>query len=146
MHHGLVHLVLSLHLAVLTPALCCCDFKVLLGAMTGIEVEGCGSRRCGAAVERDAHVPPCCRAGKEAEAATDSETCPCRCHEQSEVTPKLDTGLKVTVPALALLALPPVAGTAIAPAPATFSKSGHDPRRGRPPDLSLVARHCLLLL
>jgi hypothetical protein len=152
MTQAMLRMLIAMYLAIWSPAVCCCAIKTAMGAVTGVEVARCDQQ----SPARDAQADEGCCASREgsrddAEAATsDDEPSPCRCHETVESKVRLDTGAKVTLPALEKIdALPAmlwaVIRVAMMPSVAEGVVGDHHVSAVRP-QASLLAQRCLLLI
>jgi hypothetical protein len=152
----LLRIVLAMYLAIVSPAMCCCDFKAVMGRVTGMHVDACMMKAPQHEMAGSGTAPSCCahRAAAKAAQTSDqrSDSAPCRCHESMDSHMRLDTGAKVTLPAaIQIDTLPAMMPVAIAMTDTVLpevhaSWGGHRAGVSPWPCATLVAQHCLLLL
>jgi hypothetical protein len=157
MSHALLRILMAMYLVIWSPALCCCGIKAALGTVSGVKVALCGET---APVAMPAEASGCC-AKKAVNAMSvaiptslpaggaGDKPSPCRCHESVESKSRLDTGAKVTLPAVPLAEFAVIA-PAVCDVRVTESLIITKPAVGfdlPPPWLStLLAQRCLLLI
>ncbi|MCI0362523.1 MAG: hypothetical protein L0Y44_10150 [Phycisphaerales bacterium] len=109
-----LRIMLAAHLAIWTPAWCCCMIKAAAGEMTGVATVGCVGGGCCSqriAARRPAQRDSCCakRAREtccegDADGVTggpiDQTPSSCSCHNELNDVVRLDTGSRVSVPVL----------------------------------------------
>lgn len=155
-HHPLIHILVSLQLALWSPVLCCCAIKGAIGQVTGVISTTCVEDGC--CVQPKAKVQPTCCAssieGTVDDALTVSgvlsanEDAPgCTCHERITDRISIDTGGKVSVPVpqfigLFALAVEVCDGINTDQFVWTWRMLHH----AHPPPDTLVSRHILLLI
>jgi hypothetical protein len=151
-----------MHLAIWSPAVCCCGVKAAMGEVTGVDVAACGEL-APPADKQPAETIGCC-GGRGAPVELSAASChalrpastnhgssPCRCHETVESKARIDTGVKVSIPALVqidnLPAMLPVA-MPMTMAPSVAEGVADNRRRSDLParQKTLVAQRCLLLI
>ncbi len=167
MTNSLLRILMAAYLAMWSPAVCCCGIKTAIGRMTGVEVASCGEKAAAPAIdEREgsggccAHraaqasndlVASCHRAETANSSSSDDAPPPCRCHETVESPVRLDTGAKVTLPALAKIdtlpaMLPVLSVVAMEPSVAEGVEVNDHRSHAPPPRSTLLAQRCLLLI
>ena len=117
MNQPWLRILMAAYLAIWSPALCCCDVKLAMGRMTGVEARPCGAaapssidvqpleaateRSCCAPRAVESDVAPVVAACAMPLPSSDDHGNRCRCHETGDSKMRLDTGSKVTLADLA---------------------------------------------
>ncbi len=117
MNQQWLRILMAAYLAIWSPALCCCDVKLAIGHVTGLEAMVCGSEKQASVDEQSreaAPVPACCaRRAAENDAAQNVVACAptstrpgqkddhCRCRDAGDSKIRLDTGAKIILSDLA---------------------------------------------
>lgn len=143
-----LRILLAAFLAICSPAMCCCTVKNFVAG-----ADACGQRSCcvmGTSARIDAaNQPRSCCDETEGESPSDDDSPPCKCHEKSIELTRLDTGVKISIPAN-LSELGPMMFTA--PWPMLVVDAAHgwmvyrSLTRHHPPPNTLLAQRCLLLI
>jgi len=146
-----LRILLATFLAFWTPAMCCCTVKAWVAEHGS---DGCGQRSCCVLGTSDRSIKTdepssCCEESTE-ESDSHDDSSPCKCHEKSIELTRLDTGGKVSIPALHLELLGSM--VFIVPQPMVMVEAGQvwtirGPRiLHHPPPNTLLAQRCLLLI
>lgn len=175
MNQPWLRILLATYLAIWSPAMCCCDVKLAIGRVTGMQ-----ARACGSAVLTPADVPPmeaapehsCCaqRTAKgpvepvlqgcaRPSPVSDDHGNRCRCHETGDSKIRLDTGSKIVVSDLVRsdLTIPSLVSPIMAALPVDWITTGlmHGPwppgkvegiRLTMLRQQTLLGRGCMLLI
>src|SRR5687767_11703819 len=110
-----LRIMLAAHLAIWTPAWCCCMIKAAAGKMTGVATAGCADEGCCSrrAPVRSIQRASCCAKsaqenccegedGRVAGGPIEQAPSPCSCHNELNDVVRLDTGSRVSIAALSV--------------------------------------------
>ncbi|HVP73180.1 MAG TPA: hypothetical protein VMS30_05535 [Phycisphaerales bacterium] len=117
MSQSWLRILMAAYLAIWSPALCCCDVKLAIGRVTGVDAMACGAAKLASIEMQSRESAPelaCCAQRAAEKAATpDVAACAatssapndrddrCRCRDASDSRIRLDTGAKVILSDLA---------------------------------------------
>ena len=112
-----LRILMAAYLAIWSPALCCCDVKLVMGRATGIQATACGTVTQSPIGVQPLEAAPehACCAQRAVESTanlavtgcatpsppSDDEENRCRCHESGDSKIRLDTGSKIILSDLA---------------------------------------------
>jgi hypothetical protein len=155
---NVLRIMLAAHLAIWTPAWCCCMIKAAVGVgAPGCTGEGCCSQRV-ATTPATGSASCCVKSGQEeccegdgdpvASSPIDTPSS-CTCHNELNDVVRLDTGSRVSVPMLSvdmhaalLVGHRPISGVDME----LGCRDAAVSQRAHPPPATLLEQHCQLII